>query len=118
MKSSLYLRLLLICAAGIVQVKTLQVDVPSSVERRCQIPATITRDSDDDPETFVVAYVVDPLSFTEFVATPTDTSPTPQTVLFSIASPGLFHLEVTDDTHTAVLATSTPFTVTNSINPC
>lgn len=94
---SLSLRLLLICAAGIAQVKTLQVDVPSSWERRCQIPATVTRDSDDDPETFVVAYVEDSLSFTSFFATPTDTSLTPQTVLFSIASPGSVTFLMGDD---------------------
>ncbi|KAE9388075.1 hypothetical protein BT96DRAFT_1025595 [Gymnopus androsaceus JB14] len=118
MKSSLYLRLLLICAAGITQVKTLQVDVPSSWERRCDIPATVTRDLPDDPETFAVAYIEDSLSFTSFFATPTDTSSTAQTVLFAISTPGSFHLEVTDLTHSAVLATSTQFTVTNSIDPC
>ncbi|KAE9387940.1 hypothetical protein BT96DRAFT_451078 [Gymnopus androsaceus JB14] len=83
------------------------------------LPATVTRDSDDDPETFAVAYLEDSdPKFTSFVATPTDTNLPPQTVLFSIATPGsvtskgvnyeyllfcfsrVVHLEVTDATVT------------------
>ncbi|KAJ3751309.1 hypothetical protein DFH05DRAFT_180867 [Lentinula detonsa] len=97
MRASLSVRLLLLLAAGITQVQSLQIDVPSEWERRCEIPVTITRESDDDPETFALAYIIedDPL-FTSFFATPTDTGLTPQTVLFAIASPGVFGIEAMD----------------------
>ncbi|KAJ3781833.1 hypothetical protein GGU10DRAFT_365485 [Lentinula aff. detonsa] len=119
MRASLSVRLLLLLAAGITQVQSLQIDVPSEWQRRCDIPVTITRESDDDPETFALAYLIeDDPQFTSYFATPTDTGLTPQTVLFAIASPGVFSVEAMDVSKTAVLATTTPFTLSNSIDPC
>ncbi|KAJ4477745.1 hypothetical protein C8J55DRAFT_561340 [Lentinula edodes] len=136
MRASLCTRLVLLLAAGIAQVHSLQIDVPSEWERRCEIPITFTRETEDDPETFALAYIIeDDPQFTSFFATPTDTGLTPQTVLFAIASPGgislltfhngsslavfrVFGIEAMDVSKTAVLATSTPFTLSNSIDPC
>ncbi|KAJ3792491.1 hypothetical protein GGU11DRAFT_505607 [Lentinula aff. detonsa] len=42
MRASLSVRLLLLLAAGITQVQSLQIDVPSEWQRRCDIPVTIT----------------------------------------------------------------------------
>ncbi|KIK65916.1 hypothetical protein GYMLUDRAFT_38389 [Collybiopsis luxurians FD-317 M1] len=114
-----YIQTILLVMAGLAQIQALHVDVPSTGERRCEIPATITRDSESDPEVFVLGYVIEDLpGFTGTLATPTDTGLTPQTVLFSIASPGEFQLQLMDTSGTAVLATSTPFVLSNSIDPC
>ncbi|GAW09136.1 hypothetical protein LENED_011268 [Lentinula edodes] len=119
MRASLCARLVLLLAAGIAQVHSLQIDVPSEWERRCEIPITFTRETEDDPETFALAYIIeDDPQFTSFFATPTDTGLTPQTVLFAIASPGVFGIEAMDVSKTAVLATSTPFSLSDSIDPC
>ncbi|KAJ4476534.1 hypothetical protein C8R41DRAFT_923314 [Lentinula lateritia] len=119
MRASLCTRLVLLLAAGIAQVHSLQIDVPSEWERRCEIPITFTRETEDDPETFALAYIIeDDPQFTSFFATPTDTGLTPQTVLFAIASPGVFGIEAMDVSKTAVLATSTPFSLSDSIDPC
>ncbi|KAF5385550.1 hypothetical protein D9757_006766 [Collybiopsis confluens] len=114
-----YIREILLLTSCMGLVRTLQIDVPSIGQRRCEIPATITRDSDSEPEVFVLGYVIEDIpGFTGILATPTDTGLTPQTVLFSIASPGQFQLQLIDQSDSAVLATSTPFVLSNSIDPC
>ncbi|KAJ3723821.1 hypothetical protein EV361DRAFT_866969 [Lentinula raphanica] len=119
MRASFCTRLLLLAASGISLVSSLQIDVPSEWERRCEFPVTFTRETDDDPESFALGYTIeDDSQFTSFFATPTATDFTPQTVLFAIASPGVFGIEAMDVSKTAVLATTTPFSLSNSIDPC
>ncbi|KAE9387941.1 hypothetical protein BT96DRAFT_451070 [Gymnopus androsaceus JB14] len=116
MKPSKCIRLLLAFGVGVAQVSSLHVDVPDTWIQRCPIPATITRDSDCDPESFSLSYIVDDINAEEFIATVTDTALTPQTVLFTIETPGVFHL-VIEDASSSVLATSDPFTMDLAISP-
>ncbi|KIK65918.1 hypothetical protein GYMLUDRAFT_38391 [Collybiopsis luxurians FD-317 M1] len=46
-------------ATGIAQIQPPYVDVPITCQRQCEIPATITRDSNSDLGTFVLEYLIE-----------------------------------------------------------
>ncbi|KAK7444336.1 hypothetical protein VKT23_015348 [Stygiomarasmius scandens] len=88
------------------------IEVATSVPRRSEMTATVTREAPAEPTAFTILRFQDSLGDFPLgaIATTTETDLVPHTVLFSIATPGIFHLEAVDEA-SSVIASSNPFTV-------
>ncbi|KAJ3768318.1 hypothetical protein EV361DRAFT_66041 [Lentinula raphanica] len=115
MRTLSWIQLLVFLATSVSTVASLQVSIPENGTRRCGVPVTITRDA-DDPTEFALSYVEPSGDFQEFVADVTDTAVTPTTVVFIIATPGVFYVELsTDETAATPLATSGTITLDDGL---